>query len=103
MILDSLLALAPILIILLLMLGFRWGAARAGPVGWASAVVIAVLRFGTGFEILALAQSKAFLLTLDVLLIVWGAFLLYRASTYPGMGGGRSAAGLIGKGGRLRR
>ncbi|MGD8813405.1 MAG: L-lactate permease [Anaerolineales bacterium] len=84
MIIDSLLALAPILIILVLMLGFRWGAARAGPIGWATAIVIAVLRFGTGLEILALAQSKAFLLTLDVLLIVWGAFLLYRVADEAG-------------------
>jgi lactate permease len=82
--LDSLLSLTPILIILILMLRFRWGAAKAGPIGWFSAIIIAVLRFGAGLELLALAQVKAMLLTLDVLLIVWGAFLLYRVADEAG-------------------
>ncbi len=84
MLLDSLLALTPMLIILILMLRFRWGAAKAGPIGWISAVVVAAWRFGAGLELLALAQAKAVLLTLDVLLIVWGAFLLYRVADEAG-------------------
>jgi lactate permease len=66
------------------MLHFRWGAAKAGPIGWFTAIIIAVLRFGAGLELLALAQAKALLLTLDVLLIVWGAFLLYRVADEAG-------------------
>lgn len=84
MLLDSLLSLTPILLILILMLRFRWGAAKAGPIGWFTAIIIAVLRFGAGLELLALAQAKALLLTLDVLLIVWGAFLLYRVADEAG-------------------
>jgi lactate permease len=84
MLLDSLLSLTPILLILILMLHFRWGAAKAGPIGWFTAINIAVLRFGAGLELLALAQAKALLLTLDVLLIVWGAFLLYRVADEAG-------------------
>lgn len=91
MLLDSLFALAPMLVILILMLGFRWGAARAGPIGWFSAVLIAALRFGAGLELIALAQAKALLLTLDVLLIVWGAFLLYRVADEAG------AIGILGE------
>jgi lactate permease len=91
MLLDSLLALTPMLIILILMLRFRWGAARAGPIGWFSAIIIAAWRFGAGFELLALAQAKAMLLALDVLLIVWGAFLLYRVADEAG------AIGILGK------
>jgi len=72
------LALAPILVILILMVGFRWGAARAGSAGYLSALVIAVISFGVGPELLAYAHAKALLLALDVLLIIWGAFLLYR-------------------------
>ena len=94
MLLDSLLALTPMLIILILMLRFRWGAARAGPIGWFSAIIIAAWRFGAGLELLALAQAKAMLLTLDVLLIVWGAFLLYRVADEAGaigvLGGNQS-------------
>jgi lactate permease len=74
----------PILFILVLMLGFRWSAARAGLFGWLSAVVIASTFFGARLDVLAVAQAKALLLTLDVLLIVWNAFLLYRVTDEAG-------------------
>jgi len=79
-----LLAAAPILLILLLMIGLRWGAVRAGPAAWVAAALIAYLFFGAGFRLLVLAQAKALLLTLDVLLIVWGAYLLYRVTDEGG-------------------
>ncbi len=82
--LDPLLAAVPVLGILLLMVGLRWGAARAGPAGWLLAVAVAVLRFGAGIRLLAVAQVKALLLSLDVLLIVWAAFLLYRVADEAG-------------------
>ncbi len=72
------LALLPILIILLLMLGFRWGASRAGAAGYLAALVVAFVFFGAGSELLAFAHSKALLLTFDVLLIIWAAFFLFR-------------------------
>jgi lactate permease len=78
------LSVLPILIILVLMLGLRWNAARAGLVGWLTAVVIAIAFFGAGLNLLAVAQAKALLLTLDVLLIVWNAFLLYRVTDEAG-------------------
>lgn len=84
MLLEPLLAALPIFGILLLMAGFRWGAARAGPVGWFLAMAVAVVRFGAGLPLLALAQTKALLLSLDVLLIVWAAFLLYRVADEAG-------------------
>ncbi|TET85731.1 MAG: L-lactate permease, partial [Anaerolineales bacterium] len=84
MFIDWILALTPILLILILMVCFRWGAAKAGPAGWMAAVVIAAVRFGAGVDLLALVQVKALLLTLDVLLIVWAAFLLYRVADEAG-------------------
>ncbi len=84
MLLDPLLAALPILGILFLMAGRRWGAARAGPVGWYLAVGVAALRFGAGLQLLAFAQVKALLLSVDVLLIVWAAFLLYRVADEAG-------------------
>ncbi|RPI87026.1 MAG: L-lactate permease [Chloroflexi bacterium] len=72
------LALIPIAVILVLMIGFRWGAARAGGAGYLSALVIAILFFGAGSELLAYAHVRALFLSLDVLLIIWAAFLLYR-------------------------
>lgn len=78
MLVDWLLALVPLLVIVALIVRFRWGAARAGPAGWLVGVALAVVRFGVGPEILAQAQAKAFFHAFDVLMIVWGAFLLYR-------------------------
>ncbi len=77
---DWLLALTPILVILVLMVAFRWGAAKAGAAGWLAAVAVAAGRYGAGLDLLALAQTKALLLTLDVLLIIWAAFMLYQVA-----------------------
>ena len=73
-----LLALFPILLILFLMVGLRWGAARSGAAGYLAALVIAAAYFGAGIEVLGFAHTRALLLALDVLLIIWAAFLLYR-------------------------
>ena len=82
--LDWALAALPVVLILVLMVGFRWGAAKAGPAGWLLAVILAALRFGTGMQLLGLAHVKALLLALDVQLIIWGAFLLYRVADEAG-------------------
>ncbi len=79
-----LLAFTPIAIILALMVGFRWGAARAGAAGYLSALVIAVFFFGAGARLLAVAHTKALLLTIDVLMIIWAAFLLFRVADEAG-------------------
>ncbi|MCF6277599.1 MAG: L-lactate permease [Anaerolineales bacterium] len=79
-----LLALLPIGIILLLMVGFRWGAARAGAAGYIAAMIIAVAFFGAEARVLAYAHTRAILLTLDVLYIIWAAYLLYRVSDEAG-------------------
>jgi lactate permease len=84
MLLDWCLALTPLLLMVVLMIGFRWGAAKAGPAGWLAAVLVAALRFGAGIDLLAAAQVKALLLGLDVLPIIWGAFLFYRVADEAG-------------------
>lgn len=78
------LAFAPIAVILLLMVGFRWGASRAGAAGYLTALVIAILFFGSGWKVLAVAHGKAFFLTIDVLMIIWAAFLLFRVADEAG-------------------
>lgn len=72
------LAIIPIVLILILMVGFRWGASRAGGAGYMSAFLVAVVFFGAGPEVLAYAHAKAVFLIVDVLLIIWTAFLLFR-------------------------
>lgn len=47
--LNWLLALAPVLVVVVLMLAFRWGGSRAGGVGWFAAVLAAAAIFGAAF------------------------------------------------------
>ena len=75
---NWLLALSPIAIVLVLMVGFRWGGSRAGPVGWLVAMVVAWLFFGAGPDVLVYSQLRGVLLTLYVLYIIWMALVLYR-------------------------
>ena len=79
-----LLSLLPILLILFLMVGLRWGGAQAGAAGYLSALLIAIIFFGAGPELLAYAHARALLLAVDVLLIIWAAFLLYRVADEAG-------------------
>lgn len=82
--LDWFLAFLPILVVLVLMLRFRWGGAKAGAAGWLAALAAAALRFGAGAHVLAYAQLKGLLLTLFVLYIIWGALLFYRVTDEAG-------------------
>jgi lactate permease len=81
---SFLLAFVPIALILILMVGLRWGAAQAGGIGYLSALLIATLFFGAGSELLAYAHTRAMLLSVDVLFIIWAAFLLYRVADEAG-------------------
>lgn len=81
---NFLLALLPIILILFLMVGRRWGAARAGSAGYLLALLLSIIFFGATPVLLAYAHSKAFFLALDVLLIIWAAFLLYRVADEAG-------------------
>jgi lactate permease len=75
---NWLLAFSPIAVVLVLMVGFRWGGKQAGPVGWIVAILVAWLRFGAGFDVLVYSQVRGILLTLYVLYIIWMALVLYR-------------------------
>ena len=77
-------ALSPIIVILVLMVGFKWSAARAGAAGYLWVLIIAILFFGADGTLLAYAHTKALLLTIDVLMIIWAAFLLYRVTDEAG-------------------
>jgi len=74
---DFILALSPIAAVLILMVGFRWGGAKAGAVGWLVALVVSLLYFGADTTLLAYAQARGVLLTLFVLYIIWMALILY--------------------------
>jgi lactate permease len=90
--LTWLLAASPIAVVLVLMVGFRWGGDRAGAVGWAVALAVAWLGFGAGPDVLIGSQGRALLLSLYVLYIIWMALVLYRVVDEAG------AIAVIGRG-----
>ena len=89
---NWLLAFSPIAVILVLMIGLRWGGRRAGPAGWVVAMAVAWLRFGAGPRVLLYSQGRGILLSLYVLYIIWMALLLYRVVDEAG------ALGAVGHG-----
>ncbi len=82
--LNWLLALSPVLTVLILMLALRWGGSKAGAAGWLVAVIVAALRFGATPLVIAYAQVKSVVLTLDVLYIIWMALLLFHVADEAG-------------------
>ncbi|MGC9521394.1 MAG: L-lactate permease [Anaerolineae bacterium] len=81
---NTFLAATPLLLILVLMVGFRWGGSKAGAVGWAAALVIAALFFGVGPQVLLWAQIEGFFRAAYVLYIIWGALLFFRVTEADG-------------------
>jgi len=79
------LASMPILIVLYLMVGRGWGGSKAGPAGWLTSVLVTLFFFGGDFQLLFVAWSKAVLLALFVLYIIWMALLLYQTVNGAGV------------------
>jgi lactate permease len=77
-------AATPIIALLVLMVGFNWGGAKAGGVAWLVALVAAYLGFGAGPELIAYSQTKAILLALWVLYIIWAALFLFQVVSEAG-------------------
>lgn len=71
------LALLPLLILLVLMLTFRWSSPRAGLAAWFAALAIGALAFGLNPPVFWVSQAKGLLLSLYVLAIFWPALFLY--------------------------
>ena len=83
-IISWLFAACPILVVLALMVGLGRSAMVAGAVGWLIAALVAVLRFGADLDLILISQGKGLLLSLDVLLIVWTALLLFQVTNEAG-------------------
>ena len=81
---NWLMALLPVLLVLLLMTVFQWGASKAGVFTWLVTQIIAISFFGASLKLLEYAYIKAFFLALDVLLIIWGAMFLYQVTKSAG-------------------
>ncbi|MEN8098504.1 MAG: L-lactate permease, partial [Chloroflexota bacterium] len=83
-IVNIIIAALPILVVLVLMLGFRLGAIKAGPAGWLVSLLVAGLLFGAGTKLLWQAQLRAALLAVYVLYIIWAALLFYHLVSEAG-------------------
>jgi lactate permease len=77
-------AFSPIAVVLVLMVGFNWGGSRAGAAGWFTSIIASVSFFGATPVLLAFAQMKGILLSLNVLYIIWMALLLYHTINETG-------------------
>ena len=71
-------ALVPIIALLVLMVGLRWKAPQAGPVGMFLAALIAFFVFQAPLENLAVAGGKGVWDAVFILFVVWPALILYR-------------------------
>ena len=72
-----LMAALPVLVVLTLMLAFRWSGALAGLAGWLSALALAVLVFGADLQVVLVSLLRAGLLLIYVLYIIWPGLFLY--------------------------
>lgn len=80
----SLLALAPILVVGVLLVGLRWPAKYAMPVGFVGAVLVGAFAWGMpGVTILA-ASIEGLIIALGLLFIIFGALLLLQTLTQSG-------------------
>jgi lactate permease len=74
----------PLVVILVLLVGLRWQAARAAPVGYLLAVVAAVLVFQAPARVVALQTVKGVWDGLFIIYVVVPALLLYQLSLRAG-------------------
>ncbi|MEX1256325.1 MAG: L-lactate permease [Gemmatimonadota bacterium] len=80
----SLLALAPLITIGVLLVGFRWPAKWAMPIGYAIVVVIALLVWGVEPVGIAAASVEGLVIATGLLYIIFGALLLLSTLTASG-------------------
>ncbi|MHA7142880.1 L-lactate permease [Arthrobacter sp. Sr33] len=80
----SLLALAPILVVGVLLAGFRWPAKYAMPVGYVLVVLVALLVWEMDFTGILAASLEGLIVAATLLYIVFGALLLLSTLTIGG-------------------
>lgn len=80
----SLLALAPIVVVGVLLVGLRWPAKYAMPIGYVVVVVIAVFVWGTEWAAIAGSTIQGLILAVGLLYIIFGALLLLATLTQSG-------------------
>jgi len=73
---ETLLALTPLLIVAVLLVGLLWEATRVMPIAWFAAAAIAFLVWGMPLEFVAAASITGVMAAIEILWIVFGALVL---------------------------
>lgn len=81
---QALLALAPILIAAILLVGFRWPAKWAMPIAYVVAVLIALTAWQVSFAHVAASTIQGLFITFNILYIIFGAILLLNTLKHSG-------------------
>ena len=82
--LQALLAVMPILVAAVLLVGFRWPAKHAMPIVYVVAVVIALFAWGVSTTRIVASTIQGLFITFDILLIIFGAILLLNTLKHSG-------------------
>ncbi|WP_319584395.1 L-lactate permease [uncultured Pseudodesulfovibrio sp.] len=80
----ALIALLPILVALVLMVGLRWPATKAMPLAWLTAAAGAVLAWSLPVAYVAALTLQGFVTAIGILIIVFGAILILRTLQHSG-------------------
>lgn len=67
----------PIIVLLILMIQFQWGATEAAPVGLVIAIVVGLVFYKADYLLIAAESAKGIWSALVVLIVVWPAILLF--------------------------
>lgn len=71
-------AFLPIIVLLILMIKFNWGATEAAPVGLVITIVTGLVFFKANIRLIAAESAKGVWNALIILIIVWTAILMYQ-------------------------
>ncbi|MEH7342792.1 L-lactate permease [Bacillus sp. JJ1532] len=80
-ILMWLMAAIPIIILILLMVKFNWGAAEAAPIGLLAAFIISIVFYKSDLQLLGLESAKGIWTSLTVIVIILPAILIYEVTS----------------------
>ncbi|KAB1443328.1 L-lactate permease [Pseudodesulfovibrio senegalensis] len=80
----ALVALLPILVALILMVGMRWPATKAMPLAWLTAAAGAIAVWGLPAKYVAALTLQGFVTAIGILIIVFGAILILRTLQQSG-------------------
>ena len=80
----ALLAVVPILVALILMVGLRWPSTRAMPLAFITSVILAMLVWKLSALQVGALFIQGTINAIGVLIIVFGAILIYYTLTYSG-------------------